>query len=458
MQPSLSRSLSRVPVPRLWSIRPADIGGILLGVGALVVGMWVRHGGLDQLTTLSGTLTAMGQVTALVGTYLALVQLVLMSRSPWLDQQLGMERLAVWHRWIGFSVLWLLVGHTIFTTVGYAMGLSTPVLGEAGTLLATYPYVLMATVALGLLVMVAVMSMRAVQRRVSYETWYGLHLYAYLAIALGFGHELAVGTDFTDDPMSRLFWIALYVAAAGLIVVFRIGQPIALSLRHRLRVAAVVPEGPGVASVYVTGRDLDQLACRAGQYFIWRFLAGDGWWRAHPFSLSSAPNGENLRITIKDLGDYSRRLLALKPGTPVFAEGPYGALTGALRRRSRVLLIAGGIGITPLRALLEELPLGHGAVTVLYRASDWNDVVFREELDQLVRQRGDRIHYLVGERGGREMRRDPLRPRELGKLVPDVRHRDVYVCGPIPMMNAVHRSLRALRVPDAQIHMERFSY
>jgi predicted ferric reductase len=458
MQPSLSRSLNRVPVPRLWPIRPADIGGILLGVGALVVAMWIRHGGLDQLTTLSGTLTALGQVTALVGTYLALVQLVLMSRSPWLDQQLGMERLAVWHRWIGFSVLWLLVGHTVLTTVGYAMGLSTSVLGEAWTLLTTYPYLLMATVALGLLVMVAVMSMRAVQRRVSYETWYGLHLYAYLAIALGFGHELAVGTDFTDDPMARLFWIGLYIAAAGLIVVFRIGQPIALSLRHRLRVAAVVPEGPGVVSVYITGTDLDQLACRAGQYFVWRFLAGDGWWRAHPFSLSSAPNGENLRITIKDLGDYSRRLLSLKPGTRVFAEGPYGALTGALRRRTRVLLVAGGIGITPLRALLEELPGGHGAVTVLYRASDWDDVVFREELDQLIRQRGDRIHYLVGERGGREMRRDPLRPRELGTLVPDVRHRDVYVCGPIPMMDAVHRSLRALRVPDAQIHMERFSY
>jgi predicted ferric reductase len=457
MQPSISRRLTRVPLPRLWSIRPADIGAILLGVGVLVLGMWVRHGGLNQLNTFSGVLTAAGQVTALVGTYLALVQLVLMSRSPWLDQQLGMERLAVWHRWIGFSVLWLLVGHAVLTTTGYALGLSNSVWGEAWTLLTTYPYVLMATVALALLVMVAIMSMRAVQRRVSYETWYGLHLYAYLAIALGFGHELAVGTDFTDDPMARLFWISLYIAAAGLIIVFRIGQPIALSLRHRLRVAAVVPEGPDVVSVYVTGQDLDQLACRAGQYFVWRFLAGDGWWRAHPFSLSSAPNGENLRITIKDLGDYSHRLMSLKPGTRVFAEGPYGALTGALRRRTRVLLVAGGIGITPLRALLEELPGGHGAVTVVYRASDWNDVVFREELDQLVRERGDTIHYLVGERG-RGVRRDPLTPRELGKLVPDVRHRDVYVCGPIPMMDAVRRSLRVLRVPESQIHMERFSY
>ncbi len=456
MQPSLSRGLTRVPLPRIWRLRAADIGAIGLGVGALVVGMWVRHGGLDQLTTVSGVLTAAGQVTALVGTYLALVQLVLMSRSPWLDQQVGMERIAVWHRWIGFSVLWLLVGHTVLTTLGYAMGDHSSLPAEAWTLLTMYPYVLMATVALGLLIMVAVASMRAAQRRISYETWYGLHLYAYLAIALGFGHELAVGTDFTNDPVARLFWIGMYIATIGLILVFRVGQPVALSLRHRLRVAAVVPEGTGVVSVYVTGRDLDQLACRAGQYFVWRFLAGDGWWRAHPFSLSSAPNGQHLRITIKDLGDYSHRLLALKPGTRVFAEGPYGALTGARRNRPRVLLVAGGIGITPLRALLEELP--GGAVTLLYRASDWTDVVFREELDQLVRERGDRIHYLVGERGSERVRSDPLAPRQLGKLVPDVRHRDVYVCGPIPMMDAVRRSLRALRVPDTQIHMERFSY
>jgi len=458
MQRSLTRSAGRVPVPRLWPLRPADFGAILLGVGALVVGMWVRHGGLDELSTFSGALTAIGQVTALIGTYLALVQLVLMSRSPWLDQLFGMERVAVWHRWIGFSVLWLLVGHTVFTTVGYAMGVSTSPLGEAWTLLTTYPYVLMATVGLGLLIMVAVASVRAVQRRISYETWYGLHLYAYLAIALGFGHELAVGTDFTDDPMARLFWIGLYVVAVGLILIFRIGQPVALSLRHQLRVAAVVPEGPDVVSVYVTGRDLDRLACRAGQYFVWRFLAGDGWWRAHPFSLSSAPNGEHLRITIKDLGDYSRRLQHLRPGTRVFAEGPYGALTGARRRRSRVLLIAGGIGITPLRALLEEMPMGKGVVTVLYRASDWDDVVFREELDQLMRERGDRIHYLVGERGSRQQPRDPLAPRQVRKLVPDVRHRDVYVCGPIPMMNAVRQALRSLRVPASQVHMERFSY
>ena len=164
-----------------------------------------------------------------------------------------------------------------------------------------------------------------------------------------------------------------------------------------------------------------------------------------------------LRITLKDLGDDSARYLALRPGTRAFAEGPYGAVTGARRRLGRVLLIAGGIGITPLRALLEEMPDGQG-ITLLYRASDWSDVVFREELAVLARNRAVELHYLVGERGSQLHPEDPLGPVPLSRLVPDARQRDIFVCGPTAMMDAVHRALRALRVPSRQIHMERFSY
>src|SRR5437762_1028493 len=96
-------------------------------------------------------------------------------------------------------------------------------------------------------------------------------------------------------------------------------------------------------------------------------LDGPGWWHGHPFSLSSAPNGEWLRITVKALGDGTRSLQRLAVGTRVLVEGPYGVLTGARRRRRRILLIAGGIGIAPLRALVESLPAAPGEMTLLYR-------------------------------------------------------------------------------------------
>ncbi len=381
-----------------------------------------------------------------------------MSRSPWLDQLFGMHRLTAWHRWIGFATVWLLLGHGIMTTLGYALAdrLSAPV--ELWNMLTTYPYVLMATAGMAMLLAVGVTSVRLARRRLAYETWFGIHLYAYLAIALATAHQVVVGTDFAHDPVARVYWLALYAMVAALLITFRIGSPLALSLRHRLRVAHVVQEAPGVVSIYLVGRKLDRLAVRAGQYFIWRFLTPDGWWRGHPFSLSAAPNGEYLRLTVKNSGDYSRLLQGVRVGTGVFAEGPYGVLTGARRTRPQLLLIAGGIGVTPLRALLEELPVGRGNLTLLYRASDWSEVLFRDEIDELVRQRGGRVHYLVGQRGSEEMPSDPLQPKALRRLVPDIIRRDIYLCGSNAMMDAVEASLQWLHVPRSRIHSERFSY
>ena len=292
----------------------------------------------------------------------------------------------------------------------------------------------------------------------SYETWHGIHLYAYLAVALTFAHQLVVGADFQDDPVARLYWSALYVSTAAILIAFRFGQPVRQSLRHRLRVANVVREGPGVVSIYLTGRDLDHLAIESGQYLVVRFLTRNDWWRGHPFSISAAPNGLWLRVTVKELGDDSARLQEIPVGTRVYIEGPYGALTGSRRRRSRVLLVAGGIGITPLRALLEELPTRRGDLTLIYRARDPRDVVFRAELDAIARLNGATVHYLVGRRGSPAVPPDPLGPETLSSLVPDAQERDVYVCGPDPMMAAVRQSLRTLGVPANQIHTERFVY
>jgi predicted ferric reductase len=344
----------------------------------------------------------------------------------------------------------------VFTTAGWALGDGSTVVGETLSLISGYPWVLAAWVGLALFVLVAVSSVRAARGRLSYETWFFIHLYAYLAIALAFLHEVAVGTDFVDDPLAAWYWAALYVVAAALILAFRVGQPLRLSWRHRLRVASVTREGPDVVSVYVTGRELDRLAVRSGQYFLWRFLAGGGWWRAHPFSISAAPNGEYLRFTVKAAGDWTDAVQRLRPGTPVFVEGPYGAFTGARRTQARVLLIAGGIGISPLRALLEELPAPVGALTLIYRASSWDDVVFRAELDTLMQMRGATIYYLIGRRA--DLGADPLSAGNLGRLVPDVASCDVYVCGSPGMNDSVRHALRALGVPARQIHSERFSY
>ena len=453
-----ARKNRRMPVPRIWPVTANDVYAVLGGNAVLILAMWIRHGGPALFATTSGIFTAAGEISALFGTYLVLIQLILMSRSPWLDQVFGQDKITDAHRWVGFGAIWLLVGHGVLTTIGYSMGLGASPVDEFLTLLGTYPFVLWSAVAIVLFMGVGISSVRAVRRHASYETWYAIHLFTYLAIALAFLHQLAVGVDFTTDPIARIYWIALYVVAFGTLAVFRFGQPINISWRHRFRVANVVEEVPGVASIYLTGRELEQLPVRAGQWFRLRFLTAGGWYRAHPFSLSAAPNGRFLRFTIKELGDYTHTLQSMPVGTPVFVEGPYGALTGAARTRARILLVAGGIGITPLRALLEELPAARGNLTLIYRASGPEDVVFKREIDELASLRGATVHYLVGRRGSAEMPVDPLDPRGMRRLVPDINDRDIFVCGPAGMMSRVLSTLRRLRIPDKQIHYERFAF
>ncbi len=407
-----------VPLPRVWGVRARDIGSLLVANGVFIVLMWIRHGGPDLLSTPGGLLTAAGELTALLGTYLALVQLVLMGRSPWLDEAFGMDRLASAHRWLGFATIWLIGAHGAFTTIGYAQGDGQGVVAEAVTLLTTFPYVLWATAGFGLFVLVGVSSLRAARRRLSYETWFGLHLYAYLAIALAFLHQLFTGADFIHDQLASIYWISLYLVAAALILVFRFGQPLATTLRHRPRVTAVVSEGPGVVSVYVGGRDLDRLAVRSGQYFIVRFLTRDEWWRGHPYSLSSAPNGRWLRVTVKAMGDDSARIARIAVGTPVLLEGPVRdpdrrpqdpprchADRGWHRDRAaaRAARVPGGASRGHDAHLPGKPPVGS---RVPRRAGP------------VAAYRGARVHYLVGHRSQPRGRTSRLRPRSIAPRSP----------------------------------------
>jgi predicted ferric reductase len=329
----------------------------------------------------------------------------------------------------------------------------TGVVHEAGSLLTSYPDVLMATVAGALLVGVGAVSARAARARLAYETWYLLHLYTYLAVALAFSHQFSTGADFMTNRTARLAWSVMYIAVAMLLITYRIVMPVRAAFRHRLRVAGVEPEGPGVVSITLLGHHLHELRAQSGQFFRWRFLTPRGWWQAHPFSLSAPPHHRYLRITVKDLGDHSRDLQRIRPGTRVFLEGPYGSFTPARRRRRRVLLIGGGVGITPIRALFDSL--ASPDVTLLVRANTPADVLFREELESIAAGTGATVHYLVGPPGSDN---DPFVADRLRRIVPDIAHRDVYLCGPPAFMTVAEDRLSAVGVSKRHLHAEQFSF
>jgi predicted ferric reductase len=432
--------------------RPAVTGRLVLW-GVLAINLVIV-----EILYFTGDFTknALVWIGQFLGLHLALAlafQLVLVARVPFLDRRIGMDRLTSWHRWTGFTIFWLVLLHPTFILLGYAKFDSVPFL-RAFTGLSKQTPVLLGMIAAGLIIVVAAVSVKAARRRLSYETWHTIHLVLYAVIVLAIVHQVYEGSSFKTSLLGQVYWWALWAFAIVALITGRVVLPLWRNARHQLRVAAVVPESDTVVSVYMTGKRLDQLQARAGQFFIWRFLGHNKWWQANPFSLSADPDGASLRLTAKASGTTSAGLRHLPVGTRVFAEGPYGAFTSIHRARESTLLIAGGVGITPIRALLEELS---GPITVLYRVHRLADAVLLGELQALATMKRAQLHVLTGRTGQGNPPNNPFDPHSLKTLVPDITERDVFVCGPPAMTAAVVRSLRALKVPNAQVHDERFS-
>ena len=389
------------------------------------------------------------------GLHVALVmifQLILIARLPFLDRRIGMDTLADWHRWTGFTLFWTLVLHVSFIVTGFAQLDGNPIPVQIVSLAGSWP-VLLGMVAFLIILTVAIVSIRASRRRLSYEAWHAIHFALYLVIVLALLHQLVEITTFTVNSVSRAYWWLLWAFAIGALLINRVIIPVVRNRRHQLRVAAVVPESDDVVSVHITGKHLDKLPARAGQFMMWRFPGHNPWWQVNPFSLSASPNGGSLRLTAKAVGRTSAGLRDLPVGTRVFAEGPYGAFTQLRRTREATLLIAGGVGVTPVRSLMEEI---EGPMTVLYRVQSMADAVLLTEMQQLAEMRGARLVVLPGRTGQGHPPNLPFEPPNLLGLVPDITERDVFVCGPVPMTNAVIRCLKTLGVPRSQIHAERF--
>jgi predicted ferric reductase len=428
---------------------------LLIAAGAVAVcALWL-HDTTVVAPSLGDWLTNAGRITGLLAGYGVVVQLLLMARVPMIERSVGADRLARWHAFGGRYTISLTSAHVLLIIWGYAVAVQSGVVAQTGTLLTTYPDVLMATVGFALLLGVGVASARAARRRLAYETWYYLHFYTYLAVALAFSHQFATGADFVTNRPARLLWGAMYAVVAALLLWFRFVVPVRAFFRHDLRVHAVHREAPGVVSVVVAGRHLEELGFEPGQFFRWRFLSREGWWQSHPFSLSAAPRADRMRITVKALGDHSADLSRLRHGTRVLAAGPYGALTPAVRTRRGVLLLAGGVGITPLRTLFETLPAAPGDLVLVYRVDRASDVLFRHELDDISARRGGHVHYLVGRPGSPD---DVLVDHRLGRLVPDITRREVYLCGPPGFVDAATAALRRVGVTRDAVHLEQFAF
>ncbi len=263
-----------------------------------------------------------------------------------------------------------MLAHIVLIIWGYAGGSLPHVPAETWRMTFDDPGMLLAVAGTLCLVMVVVTSIRAARARLRYESWHLLHLYAYLGVGLALPHQLWTGQEFLASTASTVFWWTAWAAPA---------RPSSCSA-SRCRCSASLatasasprswPRAADVVSVHLTGRDLHRLRAEAGQFFVWRFLAGDGRYAWQPIL---AVRGADRRHACASPSRTSATRAAgcgPAPGTRVMFEGPYGRLGDRARTRDKVAFIGAGVGITPLRALAEGMDYEPGEAVMLQRYRD----------------------------------------------------------------------------------------
>lgn len=416
----------------------------------VTVGIWWKHGGVASLT--SGWPQAwesLGALTGLLATVAALIGITFAARTHRFERAIGLDRALLWHRWLGEAAALLLVAHIVTSVVSAANG--TSLVAAIKLMTGEEQYMAMATVGAVFMLLITVLSLGFMRRHLAYETWYFIHLLIYGALALAFAHEIFLGTDFAFDPLARAFWIAVGVGVLVTILVSRWGRAIR-SIMRPLTVLSVTPLNDVAVAIELGGRNVSELRAAAGQFALLRPLTPLLWWQPHPYSISAAPRKDRIRFTIKALGGASTLMTQLRVGTKVAVEGPYGTKIYEEFRGEKLLLIAGGVGIGPVRSLLEDFDASAEPV-VIYRARRPEEIVHFDELESLAETRDGRIIPVVGRTS--DLRDNPFDPAVMRRIVPDVAERVVVVCGSQPMIHASVRCLRECGVDEDDIHFER---
>lgn len=429
--------------------------------GAVAVALFLATGGAAKFGTLADSITSIGIISGLIGTDFILVMLVLAARVPVIDRTVGHDRAVAVHRSLGKPAIYLLLAHGALLLTGYGLSSGINPVAEIAPMLAI-PDMPLAFIGLGLLIVVVITSLVAVRRRFSYEGWHIVHLLSYFAVLFAVPHQLSVGGIFSGGSAERVYWIALYVLAFGAIGTYRFAEPVISTIRHRMSVNSIETVAPGVVSIHLDGRNLDSLESAGGQFFIWRFWSRHTWWHSHPISLSAVPTARGARITVRDLGTGSRAISGVAPGTRVSFEGPYGMFTDAGRTAPKLAIVVAGIGITPVRAFLEDSNVVPGETTILLRASTGRETYLWNEIAQLAERKGATVYTMIGERAstgpGWMPAEDASRGVTLASVFPDLAESDLYICGPTGWLDLVENDARAAGIPEHQLHTERFDW
>lgn len=464
--PDLQLTLPNAPVVlgsaklnrRLILQDAVEVLGYLTVIGVML--MFFFDGGWKIVQDVPTALDAISRLASLTGTALMLVMLMLSSRVPWIDKVIGHDQALTAHKKLGKPALYLILTHFTSSLIAYTITDGQTVIGELIWMVTNLEEGVKAFIALTSLIAVVVTSLVFARTRVKYETWFTVHLLAYVVVLFSLPHMLEIGSDLVNNEVHRWIWLFLYWFVGANIVWFRVLQPLLLAAMTQTKVSRVTPESSNASSIFISGKKMSRYQAKPGQFFYVRFLTKGLALQAHPFSLAAVPTADSVRFTIGGSGDASRKIQNLKPGTPVILEGPFGVFTEASRTKRKVLMIGAGLGLVPIRALAEGLTSTPGDITILARVRDTKDAALLEELRAISELRGHKLELLTGRRPnmGRWITSKEPDIDALRRIAPDFADSDIYICGPLAMRDAAVETLTKAGVPSYQIHTEEYNW
>jgi predicted ferric reductase len=396
----------------------------------------------------------MGVACAVVAFTILALQFVLSARLSWIEAPFGLDVLLRFHRTMAFVAMGLLCLHPLLVASDQGWALLTrwqarwPVWAGRLALLLLFAHA------------AATIFRRALRLR--YETWRRLHnTVACLLLGLAFAHSLTLGDDF-ESLAARAIWAALLLIAWGAWFYGRFARP-RLLRRTPYRVVSVTREAPRVWTVTLEPPAGRPLRYAPGQFQFLRPHGGAVPDEEHPFSIASSPSpGGLISLTIKESGDFTATIGALKPGDLATVHGPFGRFSHVFHPDADDLVfVAAGVGITPLMSMLRYMRDRREArrVLLVYASRGAADIVFGSELES-IHSGGfpalTTIHVLSQPPADWEGATGRLDTESLRSLCGGFSGKTFFICCPPLMTSGLIRGLKGAGVGPERIHADYF--
>ena len=386
-----------------------------------------------------------GEIIGSVNIILMACSLFLSTRPKWAEPYFGgLDKMYVTHRRTSTTAFLLIFVHVLTVPIsltGWALGNYLAVIAFTGIVS---------------IVLISLAPRIAFLNKLSggtYEGWKNLKKFIGIFFIIAFIHSLTVGNPL--DAFVAINWVQIFfiLGAVSYLYTELFGRFFKKYLPYT--VETVKHPNGSVTEVTLRARKDPIKKQRAGQFLFVRYPGDKGLNESHPFTISSAPSEDVLRLTVKASGDFTRHLFHnLEAGADAIVEGAYGMFdykTGG----SKQIWIAGGIGLTPFLAFIRNMDgnLKHD-VDFYYTVRHREEALFLDEIESAAEQNPRlKVHVRFSAVDG---------SLNVEKIVEnaggDVRTHDIYMCGPLAMVQAFTRKFRELGLPVGQIHYEEFNF